>query len=243
MDSYRDLSSVYDELINEDVNYEEWAKFILDKCDKYEVYKDTYLDLACGTGNLTQFVSQDFKKTWAVDLSPYMLSKAEEKLRGKRIKFICQDITQLNLKDKFNLVTCCLDGTNYILDSKDILKFFKNVYNHLNEDGIFIFDINSYYKLKEILGNNIFNYDDGEIVYIWENVYEDNIVNMYLTFFIKDGEMYNRFDESHREKAYTNEEIEGLLLEAGFKLKERLDSYSNLKASETSERIVFIAQK
>lgn len=243
MDSYKDLSYVYDELMHEDVDYENWANFILNKCDFYKINMENYLDLACGTGNITGFISEKFKSTWAVDLSPYMLSEAEEKLRRKNIKFICQDITQLQLLDKFDLATCCLDGSNYILKEEEIFKYFTKVYNHLNKEGLFIFDTNSYYKLKTIMGNNIFNYDDDEIVYMWENIYEDDILNMELTFFVKEGELYRRFDESHQERAYTNEKIIDLLQKVGFQVKEILDSYSNKKAHINSERVVFIVQK
>ncbi|WP_142413011.1 class I SAM-dependent DNA methyltransferase [Hathewaya massiliensis] len=243
MDSYRDLSSVYDELINQDVDYRLWADFILEKCRQYNINKEYYLDLACGTGNLTLNLCKDFKHSWAVDLSPYMLSKAEEKLRGKRIKFICQDICELKLNNKFNLATCALDGTNYILEEEDLLRFLKSVYEHLEHGGLFIFDINSYYKLTEVMGNNVYNYDNEEVVYIWENYLEEDILNMYLTFFVKEGEVYRRFDEQHRERAYKTENIEKLLEEAGFTLKEKLNGYSNCEVKINSERILFVAQK
>ena len=100
------------------------------------------------------------------------------------------------------MITCALDSTNYILDNQDLIKYFSSVKNHLKDDGLFIFDINSYYKLSEVLGNNLYNYDDGEVVYIWENEFKDDIVDMYLTFFVKRGQMYERFDEHHRERAY-----------------------------------------
>lgn len=243
MDSYRDLSFVYDELINEDVDYSKWAKFILEKCKKYNIHKSYYLDLACGTGNLTLNLCKDFKYTWAVDLSPYMLSRAEEKLRGNNIKFICQNICKLNLNHKFNLATCALDGTNYILQENELLNFFQSVYEHLEEGGLFIFDINSHYKLTEVMGSNIFNYDSEEVVYIWDNYLEEDILNMYLTFFIKEGELYKRFDESHKERAYRAEKIEMLLKNSGFNLKEKLDGYSNSEVKSSTERILFIAQK
>ncbi|CAM2777371.1 class I SAM-dependent methyltransferase [Hathewaya histolytica] len=243
MDSYRELSDIYDELINNDIDYEGWATFIMEKCKKYNVNRGSYLDLACGTGNLTIHLSNNFKNCWAVDLSPYMLTKAEEKLRRQKVKFICQNICKLNINRKFNLATCALDGTNYILNEEEVLNFFKGVYNHLEEEALFIFDINSYYKLTEVMGNNIFNYDSGDVTYIWENYLEDDILEMYLTFFIKEGELYKRFDECHKEKAYDEKKIEDLLKQAGFSLREKLDGYTNATIKDHSERILFVAQK
>ena len=65
---------------------------------------------------------------------------------------------------------------------EDVKSCFNRVYDHLEEEGIFIFDINSYYKITEILGNNIYNYDSEEVFYTWENYLEKDIVEMYLTF-------------------------------------------------------------
>ena len=245
MECYKEFAKIYDKLIYGDVNYENWANYIIKICDEYGVNKDSYLDLACGTGNMTKEIAKYFKHTWAVDLSYDMLTEAEDKLRGCKIKvkFVCQDISDLDLKSKFDLVTCILDSTNYILDTEKLKNYFVSVYKHLNDKGIFIFDINSYYKLTEILGNNVYNYDDGEVVYIWENVLENDIVDMYLTFFIKEGEKYRRFDEEHRERAYTDEFISQLLTEIGFTILKKLDNYENEKLGEDTERIVYVLMK
>lgn len=118
------------------------------------------------------------------------------------------------------------------------------MYNHLKEDGLFIFDINSYYKLNNILGNNLFSYDDDEITYIWRNSTENNITNMDITFFIREDENnYIRFDEEHKERAYKEEEIEEIILNNGFKILRTLDNYENKKIQEKTERIVYILTK
>lgn len=155
MSQYEEFAYIYDELINSDIDYKKWADKILEICEKLNLERNDYLDLACGTGNMTLELSRYFKNTWAVDLSSQMLTKAEEKLRALKIKakFICQDISKLNLNRKFDLITCCLDSTNYIIEENDLNAYFNSVYNHLKNNGIFIFDINSYYKLINILGS------------------------------------------------------------------------------------------
>jgi Methylase involved in ubiquinone/menaquinone biosynthesis len=245
MDCYKEFAHIYDELINKDIEYEKWANTILKICEEQSLDKNDYLDLGCGTGNLTEQVVCKFDNTWAVDLSYEMLTEAENKMRnkGKKVKFICQDITELNLNRKFDLITCCLDSTNYILDEIGVQKYFKCVFDHLKDKGIFIFDINSYYKLTQILGNNIYNYDDENVTYIWENHLEDEIVDMYLTFFVKEGEVYRRFDEEHSEKAYKFEEIKLLLCESGFEIIRIMDNYEHKDIIDTTERIVYVVKK
>ncbi|KGM94329.1 SAM-dependent methyltransferase [Clostridium botulinum] len=245
MSCYKEFAHIYDKLIYGDIDYAKWAKVIISICEKYNLSKEDYLDLACGTGNMTKELAKEFKHIWAVDMSQEMLTEAEEKMRKEKIKakLVCQDISNLKLNKKFDLITCALDSTNYILEVEDLKNYFSSVKEHLKEEGLFIFDINSYYKLTKILGNNIYNYDEDDVVYIWENLLEEDIVDMYITFFIKSGDMYKRFDEEHRERAYTEEFLEKLLNDIGFNVEKKLDSYESEKIKEDAERIVYILKK
>ncbi|AEB75615.1 class I SAM-dependent DNA methyltransferase [Clostridium botulinum] len=245
MSCYKEFAHIYDKLIYGDIDYAKWAKVIISICEKYNLSKEDYLDLACGTGNMTKELAKEFKHIWAVDMSQEMLTEAEEKMRKEKIKakLVCQDISNLKLNKKFDLITCALDSTNYILEVEDLKNYFSSVKDHLKEDGLFIFDINSYYKLTNILGNNIYNYDEDDVVYIWENLLEKDIVEMYITFFIKSGDMYKRFDEEHRERAYTEEFLEKLLNDIGFNVEKKLDSYESEEIKEDTERIVYILKK
>lgn len=245
MEQYKEFAHVYDELISSDIDYNKYSEAIHNICDVMNVNKDAYLDLACGTGNLTLLVAKPFKAAWGVDLSSEMLSVAEEKNRANsaKIKYICQNICNLKLNKKFNLITCCLDSTNYILEDELLLSYFTSVHDHLSEDGLFIFDINSHYKLTEILGDNVFNYDENDVVYIWENNLEDEIVDMYLTFFVKQGELYRRFDEHHTERAYQTDFIEKCLNQCGLKVVKLLDNYEDVEIKYDAERITFVVRK
>jgi len=242
MNCYKNFAHIYDELINGDVNYKKWANTILNICREYNIKFEKYLDLACGTGNLIEIIGKDFKQVWGVDLSEDMLWEADKKLRYENIKakLIKQDISNLCLNRKFDLITCCLDSTNYILEYSSLKRYFSGIKEHLNENGIFIFDINSYYKLSTIIGNNVFTYDDREVVYIWENQFDNDIVDMYLTFFVKENDIYKRFDEEHSERAYKQQEIEKLFKECGLKLIKKLNNYSEEDINSQTERIVYI---
>ncbi len=245
MSSYNKMAKVYDELINEDINYKDIADFLLKIAKRENIEFNNYLDLACGTGNVGIHVAKEFKENYFVDLSVDMLSEAEVKLRENKVKgkIICQDMCELNLNKSFDLISCVLDSTNYILDDEDLKDYFKSVYNHLNDNGVFVFDINSYYKLSEILGNNIYTYNSEDIFYAWENIFEDEIVEMDLTFFVREGAVYERFNEIHEERAYTEELIESIFKEVGFKMISKNDGYSDKEVEEKTERILYILKK
>ena len=243
--AYGEFAKIYDDLINEDINYDNMVSRIIEICNEHNIECKDYLDVACGTGNVTVRLAKHFKDIYAVDLSEDMLREAFNKLKENRIKgkIICQDMTEMQLNRKFDLITSVLDSTNYITDEDDLEKYFSSVKEHLKDDGIFIFDVNSYYKLSEILGNNIYTYSEEDVFYTWENVFEDDMVSMFLTFFVKQGELYERFEEEHFERAYKEEELENALSNCGLKVINKFDGYSNNKVQANSERIVYVVKK
>ena len=243
--AYGEFAKIYDDLINEDINYDNMVSRIIEICNEHNIECKDYLDVACGTGNVTVRLAKHFKDIYAVDLSEDMLREAFNKLKENRIKgkIICQDMTEMQLNRKFDLITSVLDSTNSITDEDDLEKYFSSVKEHLKDDGIFIFDVNSYYKLSEILGNNIYTYSEEDVFYTWENVFEDDMVSMFLTFFVKQGELYERFEEEHFERAYKEEELESALSNCGLKVINKFDGYSNNKVQANSERIVYVVKK
>ena len=244
--AYGEFANIYDELIYEDINYDKVAEKIIDLCNENGISFEDYLDLACGTGNVAIKVAKYFKNTYAVDLSDDMLNIAFDKFKKNKIKakVICQDMCELSLNKKFNLITSVLDSTNYITEDEDLLQYFRKVYEHLKEDGLFIFDINSYYKLSNVLGNNIYTYSSDEIFYTWENSFEEEVLNMFLTFFVKqDNGLYEKFEEEHFERAYKESYIEQVLEECGFKFLKKFAGYSEEKVNENSERILYVVSK
>lgn len=242
--SYNEFAKIYDELINEDIDYVQISNRILEICNEQKISFDNYLDLACGTGNVTAKLVNNFKEAIASDLSEDMLIEAKDKLKKEKVKckLLCADMTNFNINKEFDLITSVLDASNYIIEDEDFYDYFMSVKNHLKKDGLFIFDINSYYKLSEVLGNNIYTYNEEKIFYSWENVFEDDIVNMYLTFFVKKGDLYERFEEEHRERAYTETYIESLLDAVGLTLIAKYDGYTKNKVKEDSERIVYVVK-
>lgn len=243
---YDNFAYIYDELMN-DFDYENWFEYIKEIFNRYNKSPENILEMACGTGNLSYFLAKEGYKLTCFDLSVEMLSIAYDKLKKyKNTKILRQDMIDFSINKKFNAVISICDSINYLLDREDLLKTFTNVYNHLKDGGIFIFDINSYYKLKEIIGDNIFVEDRKNLFYTWQNKFDDkkDICEFYLTFFYsEDNEKFIRFDELHQEKAYKTQEIEMTLREAGFTNIDIYDAFTFDSPGETSERINYVARK
>ncbi|MCF6465797.1 class I SAM-dependent DNA methyltransferase [Clostridium sp. Cult2] len=241
---YEDFAFLYDQLMM-DIDYKEWYSYIKDIMEKFHKNPKSVLEMACGTGNLSYYLAKDGFDLTCFDLSTDMLSIAYNKLREfKNVNILNQNMIDFQLNKKFDGVLSICDSINYIIDKDNLLNTFKNVKNHLNPDGIFIFDINSYYKLKEVIGNNTFIEDQENLLYIWQNYFDEknNLSEFYLTFFVKEfKDYYKRFDEYHIEKAYKIDEIVELLGLANFSEIYYYNGFTLDKPGKKSERVNFVA--
>lgn len=246
MNKYGKFAKVYDDLMV-DFDYEKWFLYIEDIFNRYNKNPQTILEMACGTGNLSYHLAKARYDLTCFDISEDMLSYAYQKLRRyKNVDIMKQDMIGFNLNKTFDAVLSICDSINYITKEKDIEKVFKNVYDHLEKDGVFIFDINSHYKLKHVIGNNTFVEDNEEVFYVWENFYDEieDLCEFYLTFFFKkDGVNYERFDEEHIEKAYKTSKIVELLKKVGFSKIDPYEGFSFDLVRDNTERINFVAIK
>ncbi len=237
--SYKEFSQIYDILMS-DTDYEKWTSFIAEKIDGRKV-----LEAACGTGNITRLLADKNFKVTAFDLSQDMLMRAYEKLgRNPRVKLLNMDMTKFKIDDRFDAAVCCCDGVNYI-NKNEIRDFFNNVYNHLNKNSGFIFDLSTQYKY-ETMFNDTYVYDDGEIFYVWENSADESndTVTIEINFFIKDAsDKYNRINEIQTQYIHKSEEVVSLLNEIGFKNIKIYDDYSDESCRDNSLRAVFVCEK
>ncbi|MFZ5945959.1 MAG: class I SAM-dependent DNA methyltransferase [Bacillota bacterium] len=246
--SYTDLASIYDYLM-EDIDYHEWTNFIARLINFHGAPGHSLLDAGCGTGSITTLLAQHSFKVTGIDISEEMLTQAEQKSRsnGIKIPYFKQDIRNLSFREEFDIVVSTFDTLNYLIEPGDIKKGIANIYLALKRQGIFIFDINSHYKLANTLSENVFTYNTDELVYIWENCYDEinQLCQMDLTFFALDhtSGKYLRFNETHMQKAFYTEEICTLLMDSGFEI---LGIYGELafeSPMENEERIFFAARK
>ncbi|MCL2225528.1 MAG: class I SAM-dependent methyltransferase [Defluviitaleaceae bacterium] len=248
MASYEGFASMYDALMV-GTPYENWAEYIDEVLFEHFCGKPrnnfTVLDLACGTGNITLRLAEMGYDLIGADASEDMLAEANRKAyeANKNILFIRQDMRELNLFGTIDATVCVCDGLNYILSESDLLTVFKRVHLFLNPNGIFIFDMNTEYKFKEMFSNNIFeDVGEGGESYEWENAYDPQTkINEYrITFFLRNED--NAFEEIHKQRAYPTSNISNLLREAGFSSVEIRNGYTHDPPTAQSDKVVYIAR-
>lgn len=246
MEQYLDFAYYYDKLTY-DVEYKKIAEFIKRIFDRY-AKNDVSLvcDLACGTGSICNLLSDFGYDMIGVDFSPNMLDVAAEKKGERNILYLNQDISNFELYGTVDAFLCLLDSVNHLNNEKDFDRMFCLANNYLNPEGLFVFDVNSPYKFKNILADNVFTYDSDDIYYVWENELDEKngICTFYLTFFVNENGLYRRFDEVHTERIYTDEKIRKTAEKSGFEVVGMFGgNYDFAVPEKDSGRIFYVLKK
>ena len=239
--AYSVLSKFYDTVIL-DSEYERWTDYVISVV-KNNVKGVTGLDVGCGSGIVTLKLKKAGFKVTGVDISEEMLLKAGQRAinQNLNVDFIRQDMKSLKFFEKVSFITVINDGLNY-LKQADLVKTFKSFYKCLSPNGTLIFDISSSYKLKTVLGNNMYGDNSENLSYMWFNTLNEDSVDLSVTFFEKQGDTYVRHDEVQTQYIHDMQAVITALSAAGFKLVSVTGAYGE-EVTPTTERLMFIANK
>ena len=241
-----DVFSQYYDALTFNVDYSARAEYIQKIFAGLNHNMGLSLDLACGTGSLTCELKKRGVDIYGIDASVDMLSIANEKAHEQNldILFIKQNMQSIDLFGTIDTCICTLDSINHLTDIKDVKKTFKNLSVFMNPGAYFLFDVNTVFKHRNILADNTFVYDVGEVFCVWQNSLEkNNVVAIDLDFFVREKNIYHRFSESFKERAYYTDELKEVLNESGFEVVKIYDDMTFDDAKEDSERLVFVARK
>lgn len=247
MSNYNNFSHFYD-VLTFDVNYKKRAKYIISLFKKFHKEPTLLLDLACGTGGFSAEFAKSGIDVIGVDKSEGMLSIAQEKnLRlKKKVLYLCQSAEELDLYGTVDGAVCCLDSINHITESEALSEVFKKVALFLEPECLFIFDVNTLYKHKEILGNNSYKMRKKGINCSWINKYndEDKTVEIELEFSFKTS-LFKRGYSTEKiiEKAYDDEELKELLNKAGFEVLAVYGEMTEIPPKPDSQRNIYVCKK
>ena len=247
MDAYTGFAEVYD-LFMDQVPFEKWSRRITEILKEYGIPDGLVLDLGCGTGSMTELLAGAGYDMIGVDASEEMLELAYEKRAesGHDILYLLQDMREFELYGTVRAIVSVCDSLNYITEEEDLLQVFRLVWNYLDPDGVFFFDMNTIYKYKEMLGETTIAENREEGSFIWENYYDpEEQLNQYdLTLYVQDeDDRYVRFEETHIQKAYALERVLELLEKAGLKAEQIFDSDTGEAVMETTGKFCVVAQK
>ena len=268
--SYSAFAYVYDELMD-NVPYDAWAEYLIGLLKENGVADGLVCELGCGTGQMTRRLAAAGYDMIGIDLSEEMLDVAREQEYGAyegdfeeeeveeyaaepSILYLQQDMREFELYGTVSAVVSICDSMNYMTSDEDLLQVFRLVNNYLDKDGVFIFDMNTEYKYKELMGDTTIAENREDVSFIWENLYdEEKRLNEYcLTLFAKaetedeDEEgpaLYEKYEEVHLQRAYPLAEVKRLLAEAGMAFVAAYDVLTHEAPGPECERMYIVARE
>ena len=218
MDAYHELAKSYDRLTN-DVDYKATVEFYMQILEQEKLSPRTVVDLACGTGSVTEILARKGYEVTGVDMSEEMLTQAMAKVMDMENppRFVCQYLQALKLPRAVDMAVCALDSLDYITNPLDCAEAIQRAYKALNPGGIFIFDVNTPEKLRAMDGQ-VFLDEDDDVYCVWRGEFDEetNICSYGMDLFQRQGDVWHRSFEEHREYAYSAEQLVGYLKDAGF---------------------------
>ena len=245
MENYQKFAAVYDSIMDDSL-YDLWTYFSLRHFPKKKHAK--LLELACGTGIQSILFKQAGFDVTGLDLSEDMLDLARKRAKSAHlsIPFVQGNMLDLSQAGKYDLVTCYSDSICYMADEVEVGDVFKQVYDCLNEDGVFIFDVHSTYQTDTVFPSYSYHENAEDFAMVWDT-YEDEAPHSVvheLTFFLQDEDgRFTRYDEVHEERTYEVLTYDILLEQAGFKSFKLYADFEDKEPTETSRRWFFVCEK
>lgn len=245
MQPYAGFAAIYDRVMH-GIPYDSWADYIERVIGAHGGQASRVLDLACGTGNTLLPWAKRGCRVTGLDISQEMLSLAEAKMQAGQYpaRFMHGDMATAELPQEFDLVTCLNDSINYLPDGPALAMTVRNAYDALVPGGFFVFDINSAYRLLNTPEDAIV-IDEEVLTLCWENRYlpEVGVLEVTLTGFVREGELYRKFREVHHEKAFDTDGVAQLLKRTGFEMVGVFHAYTEEPVRPDSKRIFFFARR
>ena len=233
----------------EDVPYKEWSRWIAEMLRTHGIEDGLVLDLACGTGVMTELLAEAGYDMIGIDQSEEMLERALDRKEqsGHDILYLCQDMREFELYGTVRAIVSVCDSMNYVLEEEAFLDILTAAAeNYLDYGGLFLFDLNTEYKYRMLLGEQTIAENREEGSFIWENSYdEEEKINEYeLTLFIReDSGYYRKYEEVHYQRAYPLDTVKELVARSGLKLLQVCDAYTGEPVREDSERICVVCRR
>ena len=241
---YSHFAEIYD-LVMKKVPYQKWANLLINVFKEFQLEeKHSFLEIASGTGDLSQLMTEFTPNLFGIDLSLAMLKKARCKVN--------YPLAQANMKslpftdNSFNGIYCTHDSINYLSTKKEVLEHFREVKRVIKPKGIYIFDISTEKNIIKNYHNKSFTKKYNNIQFFWNNNY--NLFKKQLVSILKfekvtKGFLFNKKTlnkEIHIQTIYSKDEIREALLRTDFHFVRNYADYDNFKSIRDSDIMVYV---
>ncbi|MCX6346149.1 MAG: class I SAM-dependent methyltransferase [Armatimonadetes bacterium] len=240
---FEEIADHYDALMS-GVPYKLWVKYIEGLLKRYDFKPETVLDVACGTGNVSELLASMGYDVVGIDIAADMIKVA--KAKNSKVEYHTQDVAELDLDGrKFDLAISLFDSLNYITDLAQLAEGIRRVGEHMVDGGMFIFDVNTEYALAHHFFDQANISPDRYPKYIWNSEYDysTRICRINMTFEVLENNEKRQFKEVHVQRGHSITELTMMLIDAGFELLDTFHAYKFRRPNRRSDRIFYVARK
>jgi SAM-dependent methyltransferase len=240
---YQALAEVYDQW-NASHDYGRWAEFIMNRLPGTKNREVPVLDVCCGTGAITRLLVGRGYSVTGVDQSEAMLAIARTAAPCARLIRATLPDDGLDGQAEFDAAVCTFDSLNYLIADGAVGKTLSRLAELMRPDGIFIFEINTRYKLETLFGNRRFD-DLGDFAYVWRNRLNKDAksVDFLITLFVRRGDVFRRETEHHVQRWFDRAELKAFIHSAGFTVESVTDDYTIMPATERTMRETWVLRR
>ncbi len=200
------------------------------------------LDICVGSGNFLQALSNRGIKCFGTETEGNFIELCDSKLSKTKI-IQTKSPSDIPFKDDFDIIACNNSTVNSFESFEEWKNLFKNAYKHLSNNGMFVFDYDTYSGLKDknkVFYNSISESD--KVLEIVSEKFDKSTFN--YTYYIKVSDYMIKTKHSITKSFYENTLILNELKKVGFKkiltCNENLEPIEDI---ETAEKIFIIASK
>ncbi|WP_104734336.1 class I SAM-dependent DNA methyltransferase [Hanstruepera ponticola] len=246
------LYAAYYNLLYEDKDYQSEVNYILQLFERHSLSPlKNVLDLGCGTGIHANLLSKLGCNVDGVDASIRMIEQAENTFGNNQLlNFYVDDIIEFKSNKTYDLVTSLFHVISYQNTNIELLKSFKTAYNHLENQGLFIFDFwygpgvlteRPEMRIKELENNKIVVKRKAlPRLFINENVVD---VNYEIDILDKNSGSSESIKEKHSMRYFFIKELAFYLESSGFKMADFFEWMTFDKPNDSCWNAVVIAKK
>lgn len=262
---FREIARHYDDLMH-GVPYRGWVAYLEDILDRLGYHPHTILDVACGTGNVSEILAKRGFEVVGVDISAEMIEIAQSK--KSPVEYHVQDMAELCIgchseppschsehseesraepveARQFDLAVSFFDSLNYVTDPDHLRRGIKRIGEHVVPGGLFIFDINTIYALSHHFFDQANLGGEYYPKYIWSSEYDHStrICRVDMLFKVMEDGEEREFKEIHYQRGHSIEELTQWLNEGGFDVVDIFHAYKFRRPTRRSDRVFFVARK
>jgi SAM-dependent methyltransferase len=248
MSNFNKYSAYYD-LLYKDKNYEAESDYVSRALRNSDASINHLLELGCGSGNHAKYLTNFGFEVTGIERSPQMIEEAKTK-NIQNFTAILGDITRFDLNKKFDAAISLFHVISYVTDNDALINCFKNVYNHLNPNGVFLFDVwftPAVYSQKPSTKIRRLENSSLSITRIAESTvqYTENIVNVNFEVHILDKatKQLDILHETHPMRHFSIPELKLLATLSGFELIHCEEFLSHESPSDKTWGVCIIFKK